>query len=92
MRDRSFSFMTLRLPHPRQSSIPEHLWDAKYRGKISVWDDLSTLYMAAQVLGFDRPDPGQIYNLSDEQLDAVKKKLLELKPNIRKMWSSGEEN
>ena len=66
-------------------------WDAKYRGKISVWDDLSTVYMAAQVLGFDKPDPGQIYNLSDEQLDAVKKKLLELKPNIRKMWSSGGE-
>ena len=66
-------------------------WDAKYRGKISVWDDLSTVYMAAQVLGFDKPDPAQLYNLSDEQLDAVKKKLLELKPNIRKMWSSGGE-
>jgi spermidine/putrescine-binding protein len=66
-------------------------WDAKYRGKISVWDDLSTVYMAAQVLGFDKPDPGQLYNLSDEQLEAVKKKLLELKPNIRKMWSTGGE-
>jgi spermidine/putrescine-binding protein len=67
------------------------LWNAKYRGKISVWDDLSTIYMAAQVLGFDQPDPSQLYNLSDEQLDAVKKKLLELKPNIRKMWSTGGE-
>src|ERR1700678_1138367 len=67
------------------------LWDAKYRGKISVWDDLSTIYMAAQVLGFDKPDPSQLYNLSDEQLEAVKKKLLELKPNIRKMWSTGGE-
>jgi putative spermidine/putrescine transport system substrate-binding protein/spermidine/putrescine transport system substrate-binding protein len=67
------------------------LWDAKYRGKISVWDDLSTIYMAAQVLGYDKPDPSQLYNLSDEQLDAVKKKLLELKPNIRKMWSTGGE-
>jgi putative spermidine/putrescine transport system substrate-binding protein/spermidine/putrescine transport system substrate-binding protein len=67
------------------------LWDAKYRGKISVWDDLSTVYMAAQVLGFDKPDPSQLYNLTDEQLDAVKKKLLELKPNIRKMWSTGGE-
>src|SRR5438105_12310941 len=28
------------------------LWDPKYRGKISVWDDLSTVYMAAQVLGY----------------------------------------
>ncbi|HXO34325.1 MAG TPA: ABC transporter substrate-binding protein [Candidatus Acidoferrales bacterium] len=67
------------------------LWDPKYRGKISVWDDLSTIYMAAQVLGYDRPDPSQLYNLSDQQLEAVKKKLLELKPNIRKMWSTGGE-
>ena len=66
-------------------------WDPKYRGKISVWDDLSTVYMAAQVLGFDKPDPTRLYNLTDEQLEAVKKKLLELKPNIRKMWSTGGE-
>jgi putative spermidine/putrescine transport system substrate-binding protein/spermidine/putrescine transport system substrate-binding protein len=67
------------------------LWDAKYKGKISVWDDLSTVYMAAQVLGYDRPSPDQLYNLSDEQLEAVKKKLLQLKPNVRKMWSTGGE-
>src|ERR1700727_3127460 len=67
------------------------LWDPKYRGKISVWDDLSTIYMAAQVLGYDKPDPSQLYNLNDEQLEAVKKVLLELKPNIRKMWSTGGE-
>jgi spermidine/putrescine transport system substrate-binding protein len=67
------------------------LWDPKYKGKISVWDDLSTVYMAAQVLGYDKPEPSQLYNLTDEQLDAVKKKLLELKPNVRKMWSTGGE-
>ena len=65
-------------------------WDPKYRQKISVWDDLSTVYMAAQVLGFDNP-PSQLYNLSDEQLEKVKNKLLALKPNIRKMWSTGGE-
>jgi len=67
------------------------LWDSKYRGKISVWDDLSTIYMAAQVLGYDQPNPSQLYNLSDQQLEAVEKKLLELKPNIRKMWATGGE-
>jgi putative spermidine/putrescine transport system substrate-binding protein/spermidine/putrescine transport system substrate-binding protein len=67
------------------------LWDPKYRGKISVWDDLSTVYMTAQILGFDKPDPSQLYDLTDEQLEAVKKRLLELKPNIRKMWSTGGE-
>ena len=66
-------------------------WDAKYKGKISVWDDLSTLYMAAQLLGYDKPDPAQLYNLSDEQLAAVKQKLLALKPNVRKIWSTGGE-
>jgi putative spermidine/putrescine transport system substrate-binding protein/spermidine/putrescine transport system substrate-binding protein len=67
------------------------LWDTKLRGKISVWDDLSTLYMAAQVLGYDKPDPNHLYNLSDQELDAVKNKLLALKPNIRKIWSTGGE-
>jgi putative spermidine/putrescine transport system substrate-binding protein/spermidine/putrescine transport system substrate-binding protein len=66
-------------------------WDPKLRGKLSVWDDLSTVYMAAQVLGYDKPDPSQLYNLSDEQLDKVKNKLLALKPNIRKMWATGGE-
>lgn len=66
-------------------------WDAKYKGKVSVWDDLSTVYMAAQVLGYDKPDPSHLYNLSDQELEAVKQKLLELKPNIRKMWATGGE-
>jgi len=67
------------------------LWDRKFQGKISVWDDLSSVYMAAQILGFDKPDPSQLYNLTDEQLAAAKKKLIELKRNVRKMWSSGGE-
>jgi spermidine/putrescine-binding protein len=67
------------------------LWGPKYRGKISLWDELSSVYMAAQVLGYDKPDPNQLYNLSDAQLEAVKKKLIELKPNIRKYWSTGGE-
>ncbi|HEV2488966.1 MAG TPA: ABC transporter substrate-binding protein [Candidatus Acidoferrales bacterium] len=67
------------------------LWDSKYKGKISIWDDLSTLYMAAQLLGYDKPDPDHLYNLSDAELDNVEQKLLALKPNIRKIWSTGGE-
>ena len=67
------------------------LWDPKYKGKMSVWDELSTIYMAAQILGYDKPDPGHIYNLSDDELENVKTKLLALKPNIRKMWATGGE-
>ena len=67
------------------------LWDPKLKGKVSLWDELSSIYMAAQILGYDKPDPGHLYNLSDAELEAVKKKLIELKPNIRKFWGSGGE-
>ena len=61
-------------------------WNPEFKGKLAVWDDLSTIYMAAQVLGFDN-----LYTLTDEQLQKVKEKLIALKPNIRKMWATGGE-
>lgn len=67
------------------------LWDPQYRDRISLWDELSSIYMAAQILGYDKPDPSQLYNLTDDQLAAVKKKLLEVKPNVRKFWVTGGE-
>jgi len=67
------------------------LWDPKYRGKISVWDDVSTIYMTAQVLGYDKADPNALYNLSDQQLQSVTNKLLDLKPNIFQTWSTAGE-
>ena len=80
---------TTAFPQPPDSwSI---LWDPKLKGKVSLWDDLSSVYMAAQVLGFDKPDPHALYNLTDDQLAKVKAKLIELKPNVRKLWSTGGE-
>jgi putative spermidine/putrescine transport system substrate-binding protein/spermidine/putrescine transport system substrate-binding protein len=76
---------------PKPPDTWASLWDPKLQNKISVWDDLSTVYMAAQVLGYDKPDPSHLYNLTDQELDAVKNKLLALKPNIRKLWSTGGE-
>jgi spermidine/putrescine-binding protein len=76
---------------PKAPDSWSDLWNPKLKGKISLWDELSSVYMAAQILGYDKPDPNQLYNLSDEQLDAVKKKLIELKPNIRKYWTTGGE-
>jgi putative spermidine/putrescine transport system substrate-binding protein/spermidine/putrescine transport system substrate-binding protein len=67
------------------------LWDPKFANKLSFWDDLSTVYMAAQVLGFGKPDPTTIYHLTDPQLEQVKQKLIALKPNIRKLWTTGGE-
>src|ERR1700676_3603487 len=80
---------TTAFPQPPESwSV---LWEPKYKGKISLWDELSSVYVAAQVLGFDKPDPGQLYNLTDAQLEEVKTKLIALKPNTRKYWSTGGE-
>ena len=62
---------TTAFPQPPESWTV--LWDPKYRGKVSLWDELSSIYMAAQILGYDKPEPGQLYNLSDEQLEAVRK-------------------
>src|SRR5712692_50395 len=76
---------------PRPPDSWSILWDPKFKGKISLWDELSSVYMAAQVIGYDKPDHRQLYNLTDAQLEAVKKKLIELKPNIRKYWSTGGE-
>src|SRR5260370_5150971 len=67
------------------------MWDPKLREKISVWDDLSTVYMAGQVLRYAKPDAHHFYNLNDTQLDRVKNKLLALNPKIRKTWSTGGE-
>lgn len=82
-------YVTTAFPQPPDSW--NVLWDPKLQGKISVWDDLSTVYLAAQILGYDKPEPGHLYNLTDAELTAVKNKLIELKPNIRKMWSTGGE-
>lgn len=63
------------------------LWDARYRGQLTLQDDIATLYMVAQSLGLDDPtDPSRLYNLTDEELGRVKARMLQLRPNIRKLW------
>jgi spermidine/putrescine-binding protein len=65
------------------------LWDDRYRGKISLQDDIATLYMVAQYLGMDDPrDKSKLYNLSDSDLAKVKAKMLELRPRVRKYWAT----
>lgn len=76
---------------PKPPDSWEVLWDPGLKNKISVWDELSTLYMAAQLLAYDKPDPSHLYNLSDAELENVEKKLIALKPNIRKIWTTGGE-
>jgi putative spermidine/putrescine transport system substrate-binding protein/spermidine/putrescine transport system substrate-binding protein len=76
----------------RTDKIPEEptsiaaLWDPKYAGKVSLWDDKSAIYVAARLNGDDN-----IYALTDEQLESAKAKLIEQKPLIRKYWGTAGE-
>ena len=67
------------------------LFDPKNKGKIALWDDISSLYLAGILLGYDKPDKGGIYNMTEEQLANVKKKLMDLKPQVRKYWATAGE-
>ncbi|MBM3583593.1 MAG: ABC transporter substrate-binding protein [Alphaproteobacteria bacterium] len=62
------------------------LWDPKYAGKVSLWDDKSAIYVAARLNG-----DTNIYALDDAQLEAAKQKLIEQKPLIRKYWGTAGE-
>ncbi len=64
----------------------KQLWDSSMKGKISLWDDKSALYVASRVLG-----NMNIYHLSDSELDAAKAKLIEQKTLVRKYWATAGE-
>lgn len=64
------------------------MWDPKYKGKLAMWGDYSLVYIGASELGYDK-NPKQLFNLSSSQLTAIKNKMLQLKPQIRKVWSTG---
>jgi putative spermidine/putrescine transport system substrate-binding protein/spermidine/putrescine transport system substrate-binding protein len=62
------------------------LWDKDLTGRISLWDDKSSLYVAARLNG-----DMNIYELSDEQLAAAQAALVEQKPLVRKYWATAGE-
>lgn len=62
------------------------LWDPRYKGKVSVWDDVSMVWVTALSLGYTN-----VYNLTREQLAHVKKKLLELNQQVHHYYS-GEQD
>lgn len=62
------------------------LFDPKYSGKLAVWDDISSIADTAVLMGYDN-----IWDLNDEQLEAVKAKLIEQKPLLRKYWTRAGE-
>lgn len=76
----------------RTDMIPEEptsiaaLWDSKYAGKVSLWDDKSAIYVAARLNG-----DTNIYDLDDAQMERAKQKLIEQKPLVRKYWGTAGE-
>lgn len=62
------------------------LWREDLKGKISLWDDKSAIYVAARLNG-----DMDIYALSDEQIAAAQEKLVEQKPLVRKYWATAGE-
>ncbi|MDI1429386.1 ABC transporter substrate-binding protein [Polyangium sorediatum] len=66
-------------------------YDAQYKGKVTLWDDISNIYLVGQIMGLDKTNQAALYNMTDEQLAEAKKKLVELKPQVRKYWATAGE-
>lgn len=81
-----FMYRTDKIPESEAPTSLKVLWDPKYKGKISLWDDKSSIYVAARVEGNKN-----IFELSDAELESAKKKLIEQKPLVRKYWSTAGE-
>lgn len=68
-------------------------WDPAYAGRISLYDDISNIYMVGQMEGLDVEDKAALYNMSEDQLADAKTKLSEINSSVRKYWvSAGELN
>ena len=62
------------------------LWNPDLKGKVSLWDDKSSIYLAARKNG-----DMNIYALTDAQIENAKQALIEQKPLIRKYWATAGE-
>ncbi len=62
------------------------LWDPKYRGRVSLWDDVSMIWITALALGYQN-----VYSLRREQLENVKKKLFELNGQVYDYYEGDEQ-
>lgn len=67
------------------------LWDEKYKGRLSLHDDVSNIYMIGKMLGLDKEDELALYNMSDENLSYAQEQLTTLNASVRKYWAAGGE-
>jgi len=61
-------------------------WDPMYKGKVSLWDDISMIWVTALALGHTN-----VYNLTYDQLDEVKNKLLELNGQVHSYYGGEQQ-
>ncbi len=82
----AIAFMYLKDKFPNPPTSISALWDPALKGRVSLWDDKSALYVAARLNG-----DNDIYHLTDEQIESAKAKLVEQRPLVRKYWSTAGE-
>ena len=61
-------------------------WDPKYKGKVSLWDDVSIIWITALILGYTN-----VYNLTHKQLNEFQEKLLLLNGQINTYYKGEQE-
>lgn len=70
----------------------EALWDTEYKGRIGVIDyGYEMVLVAAQVLGFKKSLKTNPIDFTDQEYDAIKRKLIEQKPVVAKYWGTAAE-
>lgn len=63
------------------------LWDPALKGEVSIFDDPTSVEpMVPLALGFKNP-----YQLDEEEFEAFEKKLLELRPQVRRLTSGADD-
>lgn len=65
--------------------------DPAYKGLVSLWDDISNIYIIGQIQGLDKTNPAALYNMTDDELNKAKAQLIAMKPQVRKYWSTAGE-
>jgi spermidine/putrescine-binding protein len=67
------------------------LFDPKYKGKVALKDDISSIYLAGILNGDAKMDKTALYSMNDIQIAGAKKKLMDLKPQAPQYWASARE-
>lgn len=71
------------MPAPDSWNI---FWDPRYKGRVTLWNDVSMIWTTALALGYKN-----VYNLTQEQLEAVRQKILQLNDQVHAYYDGEQE-